>query len=125
MKSVMLAARTFSGDAEIVVAGGMENMSLIHYMNRETELNLVPTMVDGMQKDGLVDAYDNNAFVLTYVLLNINLEKTKISTQFNRMSVQRKLGKMVNFNEVVPVAVPQRKGDPIIVSKDEEFTNVK
>jgi acetyl-CoA C-acetyltransferase len=63
-------------------------------------------MIDGMQKDGLVDAYDNNAMgvVLTYVLLNITfLEKTKISTQFNRMSVQRKLGKQGKFdNEVVP-----------------------
>jgi acetyl-CoA C-acetyltransferase len=66
------------------------------------------------------------AFVLTYVLLNITfLEKTKISTQFNRMSVQRKLEAGKFDNEVVPVAVPQRKGDPIIVSKDEEFTNVK
>jgi acetyl-CoA C-acetyltransferase len=55
------------------------------------------------------------------VLLNITfLEKTKISTQFNRMSVQRK-----QSNDKCPVAVPQRKGDPIIVSKDEEFTNVK
>jgi hypothetical protein len=57
------------------------------------------TMVDGMQKDGLVDAYDNAmAFVPTYVLLNITFTReTKISTQFNRMSVQRKLGKQVNL----------------------------
>jgi acetyl-CoA C-acetyltransferase len=50
-------------DAEIVVAGGMENMSLIpHYMNLRNGTKFGPaTMVDGMQKDGLVDAYDNNA----------------------------------------------------------------
>jgi acetyl-CoA C-acetyltransferase len=60
MKSVMLAAQAIQcGDAEIVVAGGMENMSLIpHYMNLRTKFG---PMIDGMQKDGLVDAYDNNA----------------------------------------------------------------
>jgi acetyl-CoA C-acetyltransferase len=75
MKSVMLAAQAIQcGDAEIVVAGGMENMSLIpHYMNLRNGTKFGPaTMIDGMQKDGLVDAYDNNAMgVLTYVLLNI------------------------------------------------------
>jgi acetyl-CoA C-acetyltransferase len=64
MKSVMLAAQAIQcGDAEIVVAGGMENMSLIpHYMNLRNGTKFGPaTMIDGMQKDGLVDAYDNNA----------------------------------------------------------------
>jgi acetyl-CoA C-acetyltransferase len=63
MKSVMLAAQAIQcGDAEIVVAGGMENMSLIpHYMNLRNGTKFGPsTMVDG--KDGLVDAYDNNAW---------------------------------------------------------------
>jgi acetyl-CoA C-acetyltransferase len=114
------------GDAEIVVAGGMENMSLIpHYMNLRNGTKFGPaTMIDGMQKDGLVDAYDNNAMgVCADLCAEYNfLEKTKISTQFNRMSVQRKpAGK---FDNEVVLAVPQRKGDPIIVSKDEEFTNV-
>jgi acetyl-CoA C-acetyltransferase len=57
-------------------------------------------MVDGMQKDGLVDAYDNNAMGVCADLCAAEykfLEKTKISTQFNRMSVQQKLGKMVNL----------------------------
>jgi acetyl-CoA C-acetyltransferase len=60
----MLAAQAIQcGDAEIVVAGGMENMSLIpHYMNLRNGTKFGPaTMIDGMQKDGLVDAYDNNA----------------------------------------------------------------
>jgi acetyl-CoA C-acetyltransferase len=62
MKSVMLAAQAIQcGDAEIVVAG-MENMSLIpHYMNLRNGTKFPATMIDGMQKDGLVDAYDNNA----------------------------------------------------------------
>jgi acetyl-CoA acetyltransferase len=58
------------------------------------------TMIDGMQKDGLVDAYDNNAMGVCADLCAAEynfLEKTKISTQFNRMSVQRKLGKQVNL----------------------------
>jgi acetyl-CoA C-acetyltransferase len=72
MKSVMLAAQATCGDAEIVVAGGMENMSLIpHYMNLRNGTKFGPaTMIDGMQKDGLVDATTTTqwAFVLTYVL---------------------------------------------------------
>jgi acetyl-CoA C-acetyltransferase len=86
---------------EIVVAGGMENMSLIpHYMNLRNGTKFGPaTMIDGMQKDGLVDAYDNNASVCADLCAAeyTFLEKTKISTQFNRMSVQRKLGKQVNL----------------------------
>jgi acetyl-CoA C-acetyltransferase len=89
-------------DAEIVVAGGMENMSLIpHYMNLRNGTKFGPaTMIDGMQKDGLVDAYDNNAMGVCADLCAAEYnfsEKTKISTQFNRMSVQRKLGKQVNL----------------------------
>jgi acetyl-CoA C-acetyltransferase len=125
MKSVLAAQAIQCGDAEIVVAGGMENMSLIpHYMNLRNGTGPA-TMIDGMQKDGLVDAYDNNAMGVCADLCaaEYNFSETKI--RFNRMSVQRKLGKHKFDNEVVPVAVPQRKGDPIIVSKDEEFTNVK
>jgi acetyl-CoA C-acetyltransferase len=122
--------RKLFSDAEIVVAGGMENMSLIpHYMNLRNGTKFGPaTMIDGMQKDGLVDAYDNNAMGVCADLCAAEynfLEKTKISTQFNRMSVQRKLGKQVNLIRSSPCCLPQRKGDPIIVSKDEEFTNVK
>jgi acetyl-CoA C-acetyltransferase len=62
MKAVMMGAQAIHGDAEIVVAGGMENMSLIpHYMHMRNGTKFGPaTMVDGLQKDGL-DAYDNNA----------------------------------------------------------------
>jgi acetyl-CoA C-acetyltransferase len=63
--------------------------------------------------------------VLTYVLLNITFleDQDKYSNQYERSAKAWEAGKF--DNEVVPVAVPQRKGDPIIVSKDEEFTNVK
>ncbi|MES2848972.1 MAG: beta-ketoacyl synthase N-terminal-like domain-containing protein, partial [Bacteroidota bacterium] len=62
MKSVMMAAQAIqAGDAEIIVAGGMENMSLIpHYTNLRNGTKFGPTtLIDGMQKDGLTDAYDN------------------------------------------------------------------
>jgi acetyl-CoA C-acetyltransferase len=100
MKSVCLQRKLFSGDAEIVVAGGMENMSLIpHYMNLRNGTKFGPATIDGMQKDGLVDATTTTqwAFADLCAAEYNFLEKTKISTQFNRMSVQRKLGKQVNL----------------------------
>lgn len=132
MKSVMMGAQAIiSGDAEVVVAGGMENMSLIpHYMNLRNGVKFGPsTMVDGMQRDGLSDAYDNNAMGVCADLCATEYEFSREEQDnFAIQSYQRSAaawdaGKFAN--EVVPVAVPQRKGDPIIVAKDEEFTNVK
>ncbi|WP_396187322.1 acetyl-CoA C-acyltransferase, partial [Flavobacterium sp.] len=132
MKSVMLGAQAIlCGDAEIVVAGGMENMSLIpHYMHLRNGYKFGPaTMVDGMQKDGLTDAYDNNAMGVFADLCAAEYEFTKEDQDnfaiqsYERSANAWKTGKF--DNEIVPVAVPQRKGDPILVSKDEEFTNVK
>jgi acetyl-CoA C-acetyltransferase len=132
MKSVMLAAQAIQcGDAEIVVAGGMENMSLIpHYINLRSGTKFGPApLVDGMQKDGLVDAYDNNAMGVCADLCASEYNFTREDQDnyaiqsYERSTKAWDTGKF--DNEVVPVAVPQRKGDPIIVSKDEEFTNVK
>jgi acetyl-CoA C-acetyltransferase len=132
MKSVMHAAQAIQcGDAEIVVAGGMENMSMIpHYMHLRTGTKFGPTtMVDGMQKDGLTDAYDNSAMGVCADLCaseyNFSREdQDNYAIQsYNRSAKAWDGGKF--DNEVVPVPVPQRKGDPIIVSKDEEYTNVK
>ena len=132
MKSVMLAAQAIQcGDAEIVVAGGMENMSLIpHYMHLRNGYKFGPaTMIDGMQKDGLTDAYDNNAMGVCADLCAAEYNFTREDQDnFAIQSYERSVtaweaGKF--DNEIVPVAVPQRKGDPIIISKDEEFTNVK
>jgi acetyl-CoA C-acetyltransferase len=132
MKSVMLAAQAIQcGDAEIVVAGGMENMSLIpHYMHLRNGYKFGPaTMIDGMQKDGLTDAYDNNAMGVCADLCAAEYNFTREDQDnFAIQSYERSVtaweaGKF--DNEIIPVAVPQRKGDPIIISKDEEFTNVK
>ncbi len=132
MKSVMLGAQAIMcGDAEIVVAGGMENMSLIpHYMHLRNGTKFGPTtMIDGMQKDGLTDAYDNSAMGVCADLCAAEYDFTREDQDnFAIQSYERsaKAWDSGKFdNEIVPVAVPQRKGDPIIVSKDEEFTNVK
>ncbi|WP_426091741.1 acetyl-CoA C-acyltransferase [Flavobacterium sp. DSR3-2] len=132
MKAVMLGAQAIQcGDAEIVVAGGMENMSLIpHYMHLRNGTKFGPaTMIDGMQKDGLTDAYDNSAMGVCADLCASEYNFTREDQDnFAIQSYERsaKAWDSGKFdNEIVPVPVPQRKGDPIIVSKDEEFTNVK
>jgi len=132
MKSVMLGAQAIvCGDAEIVVAGGMENMSLIpHYVHLRNGYKFGPaTMVDGMQKDGLTDAYDNNAMGVCADLCATEYKMTREDQDaFAIQSYERsaKAWEEGKFdNEIVSVSVDQRKGDPIIVSKDEEYTNVK
>ena len=132
MKSIMFGAQAImAGDAEIVVAGGMENMSLIpHYVHMRNGVKFGPTsMQDGMQKDGLVDAYDNNAMGVAADLCASEYKITREQQDaFAIQSYERsaKAWEAGNFDsEIVPVAVPQRKGDPIMVTKDEEFTNVK
>ncbi len=132
MKSVMLGAQAIMcGDAEIVVAGGMENMSLIpHYVHLRNGVKFGPTsMQDGMQKDGLVDVYDQQAMGVFADLCaseyNISREEQDnfAIQSYTRSANAWEAGK---FNsEIVPVTIPQRKGDPIVVSKDEEYTNVK
>lgn len=132
MKAVMHAAQTIAlGDAEIVVAGGMENMSMIpHYYHARLATKFGPaTMEDGMQKDGLVDAYDNNAMGVCAdaCAIEYNFSREDQDT-FAIQSYQRSASAWESGkfdNEVVPVEVPQRRGEPIIVSKDEEFSNVK
>lgn len=131
MKSVMLGAQAIQcGDAEIVIAGGMENMSLIpHYMHLRNGTKFGPSsMVDGLQKDGLTDAYDNNAMGVCADLCATEYNFTREDQDNYAIQSYERSAKAWNAgkfdNEIVPVAVPQRKGDPIIISKDEEFTNV-
>lgn len=132
MKSIMMGAQAImAGDAEIVVAGGMENMSLIpHYVHMRNGVKFGPTsMQDGMQKDGLVDAYDNNAMGVSADLCASEYKITREEQDafaiqsYERSAKAWEAGKF--DSEIVPVAVPQRKGDPIMITKDEEFTNVR
>lgn len=132
MKAVMQAAQAIAlGDAHIVVAGGMENMSLIpHYLHARTGTKFGPAkLIDGMQKDGLVDAYDQNAMgvcaeacATEYKFSREDQDAFAIQS-YKRSAEAWEAGKF--NNEVVPVQVPQRRGEPTVVSIDEEFTNVK
>jgi acetyl-CoA C-acetyltransferase len=132
MKAVMQGAQAIiAGDAEIVVAGGMENMSLIpHYVHLRNGVKFGPTsLIDGMQKDGLTDAYDNNAMGVCADLCAAEYNITREDQDnyaiqsYERSAAAWETGKF--DAEIVSVEVPQRRGDAIVVSKDEEFTNVK
>ena len=132
MKAVMQGAQAImAGDAEIVVAGGMENMSLIpHYVHLRNGVKFGPTsLVDGMQKDGLTDAYDNNAMGVCADLCASEYNFTREDQDnfaiqsYERSAAAWEAGKF--DAEIVPVEVPQRRGDAIVVTKDEEYTNVK
>jgi acetyl-CoA C-acetyltransferase len=132
MKAVMQAAQSIAlGDADIIVAGGMENMSLIpHYLYSRKGTKFGPeTLIDGMQKDGLVDAYDNNAMGtcadLCATEYNFSREDQDAFAiqSYNRSADAWDVGKF--DNEVIAVEVPQRRGEPLIVNKDEEYNNVK
>ncbi|SFC46365.1 acetyl-CoA C-acetyltransferase [Algibacter lectus] len=132
MKAVMQAAQSIAlGDADIIVAGGMENMSLIpHYLHARTGTKFGPTsLIDGLQKDGLVDPYSEDAMG---VCADACANKYEFSREaqdayaiqsYKRSAAAWEAGKF--DNEVVPVEVPQRRGDALVFSKDEEFTNVK
>ncbi len=132
MKTVMQAAQSIAlGDADIIVAGGMENMSLIpHYMHARSATKFGPaTLVDGMQKDGLVDAYSQDAMGVSadacaskYEFSREDQDAYAIQS-YKRSAAAWEAGKF--DNEVVPVEVPQRRGDAIVINKDEEFGNVK
>lgn len=132
MKAVMQAAQAISlGDADIMVAGGMENMSAIpHYYHARSATKFGPaTLEDGMQKDGLVDAYDNNAMGVCADACAVEYNFTREDQDafavqsYERSKAAWDAGKF--DNEVISVKVPQRRGDAVVVNKDEEYTNVK
>ena len=132
MKAVMQGAQSIMlGQNSIVVAGGMENMSLIpHYLYHRKGQKFGPAkMEDGMQKDGLVDAYDHNAMgVCADLCATEHNFSREDQDAFAIKSYERSAQAWADGkfdNEVVPVEVPQRKGDPIIVKEDEEFRNVR
>lgn len=131
MKAISLAAQSIiAGDNDCVVAGGMENMSMVpHYYDARSSVKLGNvTMYDGMVKDGLWDVYTNkhmgNCAETCASEKNISREEQDnfAITSYNRSKAAWDAGKF--DNEIVPVEVPQRKGDPILVTKDEEYTNV-
>ncbi|MEO9003768.1 MAG: acetyl-CoA C-acyltransferase [Ginsengibacter sp.] len=133
MKAIMNGAQSILlGDADIVVAGGMENMSsapfyapALRWGNKYGNTNLV----DGMAKDGLTDVYKDyamgNAAELCARDCNISREQQDefAIESYKRSQASVNEGKF--DNEIVAVEIPQRKGDPLFFAKDEEPFNVK
>lgn len=131
MKAVMQAAQAIAlGDISIAVAGGMENMSLIpHYVHMRNGVKFGPAfLIDGMQKDGLVDAYDQNAMGVCADACAIEHKFSREDQDnfairsYNKSAKAWKTGKFKN--EIIAVEVPQRRGEPIVVDEDEEYKNV-
>ena len=132
MKSISLAAQSIlAGDNDVVIAGGMENMSDVpHYYNARKATKLGDTkMVDGMVKDGLTDVYNKvhmgvcaDQCATEYGISREDQDNFAIES-YKRATAAWSAGKF--DNEIIPVEVPQRRGDAIIIDKDEEFTNVR
>jgi len=132
MKAIMQGAQAIKcGDAEIVIAGGMENMSSVpHYLNGRLGQKMGNiNVIDGMIKDGLTNVYDGKHMGTCGDLCadehNFSREEQDAFAieSYKRSAKAWEDGK---FNdEIVPVEVPQRKGDPLIINEDEEYRNVK
>ena len=133
MKSVMLAAQAIAlGDQDLVIAGGMENMSAVPYynINQRFGSKLGDVKIkDGLVLDGLTDVYNNyhmgNAAELCAKEYNFSREDQDnfAIESYNRSAKSWEAGKF--NNEIVPVEIPQRKGDPVLMTEDEEYKNVK
>ena len=133
MKSIALAAQNILlGDADIVVAGGMESMSNVPFYNMHQRWGNKygdTTLLDGLAKDGLVDVYDQvamgNFADLCATEHQISREEQDAFAIGSYTKSQASIEKGMFVNEIIPVVIPQRKGDPITIEKDEEPFNVK
>ncbi|MGB1075711.1 MAG: acetyl-CoA C-acyltransferase [Flavobacteriales bacterium] len=132
MKSIALAgAAIANGDADVVVAGGMENMSQVpHYMHGRSGTKFGDLKVqDGMLLDGLTDVYNATHMGNCAELcakehgFSRELQDEFAVESYTRAAKAWSSGAF--SDEVVPVSVPQRKGDPVVVSEDEEYKQVK
>ena len=131
MKAVMMASQSIkSGDQDVIVAGGMENMSQVpHYYSARNAVKLGDVkMQDGMLVDGLTDVYNK-------IHMGVCAEKCAAEYEFSRedqdnfaiQSYKRSAEAWASGKfkeEIVPVEIPQRKGEPIIFTEDEEYKNV-
>ena len=133
MKSIALAAQNILlGDADIVIAGGMESMSNVPFYNMQQRWGNKYgdiTLVDGLGKDGLVDVYDQVAMGNFADLCASENKITRAEQdQFaidSYTKSQNAIDKGLFENEIIPVVIPQKKGDPITIARDEEPSNVK
>lgn len=133
MKAIALAAQSIAlGDASVVVAGGMESMSNVPFYADSVRWGNKygnTTLIDGLAKDGLTDVYDGKAMGMAAELCASTCGISRADQDaFAVQSYQRSQAawNAGKFNdEVVPVEIPQRKGDPVVFAKDEEPFNVK
>ena len=131
MKAVMMAAQSIkAGDQEVIVAGGMENMSSVpHYYNARNSTKLGDVkMMDGMLQDGLTDVYNKvhmgvcaEKCAAEYGITREDQDNFAIES-YKRSAKAWSDGKFQD--EVVSVEIPQRKGDPVIFAEDEEYKSV-
>jgi acetyl-CoA C-acetyltransferase len=133
MKAIMQGAQSIMlGDAEVVVAGGMESMSNVPFYspnlrwgNKYGDVK----MVDGLAKDGLTDVYGNypmgNCAENTAAEMKISREDQDAFAVQSYQRSQASVNGGKFDNEIIPVEIPQRKGDPVLFAKDEEPFNVK
>jgi len=133
MKSIMIAAQSIrSGDNDVVIAGGMENMSNVpHYFSKGRTGQKLGDMklIDGLVQDGLTDVYNR---------VHMGVCAEKCATEMNFTREEQDAFAIESYNrstkawsegkfkdEIIPVEVQQRRGDSIIVKEDEEYKNVK
>jgi len=133
MKAIAMATQSILlGDADIVIAGGMESMSNVPFYNTTQRWGNKYgdiSMQDGLSKDGLVDVYDQvamgNFADICAKENNISRADQDAFAISSYQKSQAAIEKGLFETEIVPVVIPQRKGDPIVISKDEEPFNVK
>jgi acetyl-CoA C-acetyltransferase len=133
MKAIIQGAQSIMlGDNEVVVAGGMESMSNVPFYNESVRWGNKygnVTLIDGLAKDGLTDVYHNypmgNAAELCAKECNISRESQDEFAIESYKRSQASINEGRFENEIVPVTIPQKKGDPIVFAKDEEPWNVK
>ncbi|MBF0596344.1 thiolase family protein [Faecalibacter rhinopitheci] len=132
MKAVMFATQAIRlGDADVVVAGGMENMSMVPFYSpsaRSGNKYGNTVLLDGIVADGLQDAYSKemmgtcgDATAKKYNVTREQQDEFAINS-YNKSAAAWETGKFEN--EIVPVEIPQRKGEPVIFKEDEEYKNV-
>jgi acetyl-CoA C-acetyltransferase len=133
MKAIAQAAQSILlGDADVVIAGGMESMSNVPFYTPNMRWGNKygnTTLIDGLAKDGLTDVYDGkamgNAADMCAATCGVSREEQDAFAveSYQRSQAAWQAGKF--DNEIVPVAIPQRKGDPVLFARDEEPWNVK
>ncbi len=133
MKAIALAAQSIAlGDADIVIAGGMESMSNVPFYTENMRWGNKygnVSLVDGLAKDGLTDVYDGKAMGFAAELCAkdcaISREEQDAFAMESYKRSQAAWEKGLFDQEIVPVDIPQRKGEPVVFAKDEEPFNVK